>query len=88
MNHWISSKDKWTVAELEERSAYLADQALKIWTYPNTEYKPERRQLEYITLEDDFTVATGKDIAYFRYRDKEIPVSSWVEMYKRVLQYI
>ncbi len=88
MNHWISSKDKWTVAELEERSAYLADQALKIWTYPNTEYKPERRQLEYITLEDDFTVATGKDIAYFRYRNKEIPVSSWVEMYKRVLQFI
>lgn len=88
MNHWISNKDRWTVAELEERSTYLADQALKIWEYPSTEYKPERKELEYITLEDDFTVATGRDIAYFQYRNKEIQVSSWVEMYKCVLQLI
>lgn len=88
MNMWISKKDRWTAAELEERSSHLSDLALKIWAYPRTEYKPQGRQLEYISLEDDFGVATGRDIAYFRYRNEETQVSSWVEMYKQVLQII
>lgn len=43
MNTWIAQKDKWTLAELEERSRYLMGRALTIWAVPITDYKPERK---------------------------------------------
>ena len=46
MNTWIAKKNKWTLAELEERSEYLMSRALSIWAAPVTEYKPEEKQLD------------------------------------------
>lgn len=43
MNTWIAKKDKWTLAELEERSEYLRNRALTIWTLPMTEFQPEQK---------------------------------------------
>ncbi len=42
MNSWIAKQDKWTEAELEERSDMLANRALEIWEYPITSYEPEQ----------------------------------------------
>ena len=53
MNTWIAKKNKWTLAELEERSEYLMGRALSIWAAPVTEYKPEEKQLDTYTLEDE-----------------------------------
>ena len=53
MNTWIAKKNKWTLAELEERSEYLMSRALSIWAAPVTEYKPEEKQLDTYTLEDE-----------------------------------
>ncbi len=85
MNTWIAKKDKWTLAELEERSTMLASKALRIWQSPITEYKPAEKQLDSITLEDD-SLASGRLIARFSYKNTEQPVTSWVEMYQKVLQ--
>ena len=46
MNTWIAKKNKWTLAEMEERSEYLIGRALSIWAAPVTEYKPEEKQLD------------------------------------------
>lgn len=85
MNAYIVKKDKWTLPEIEERSQYLTKRALEIWAAPSTEYKPEEKQLDSCTLDDDFTLS-GRNIIRFSYKNMEQPVISWVEIFQKVLQ--
>lgn len=85
MNTYIAKKDKWTLSEIEERNQYLMNRALEIWEAPLTEFKPEEKQLDYYTLDDD-AVLSGRLIVRFSYKNTEQPVSSWVEMFQKVLQ--
>lgn len=85
MNTYIAKKDKWTLAELEERNQYLMGRALEIWAAPTTVFKPVEKQLDSYTLDDD-TSLSGRQIARFSYKNTEQPVSSWVEMFEKVLQ--
>ncbi|MCI9596764.1 MAG: DUF4268 domain-containing protein [Firmicutes bacterium] len=85
MNTWIAKKDKWTLAELEERSSYLTDRALAIWALPVTEFQPEEKQMDSYTLEDEAEL-TGRLIAKFTFKNTEQPVTSWVEMFQKVIQ--
>ena len=85
MNQLIAQKDKWTLEELEERDKYMVSKALDIWTYPYTAYKPEEKQLDSVTLDDDVNL-TGSQIAKFSYKDSEQAVESWTDMYMRVLK--
>ena len=85
LNTWISKKDKWSLPELEERSEYLKGRALTIWQMPVTEYKPEEKQLDSYTLEDEGEL-TGRLIAKFTFKNTEQPVASWVEMFQKVIQ--
>lgn len=86
MNTWIAKKDRWTLAELEERSSHLTGRALTIWAAPATEYKPAEKQMDSFTLDDDAALLSGRLIARFSYKNLEQPVTSWVEMYQKVLQ--
>lgn len=85
MNTWIAKKDKWTLKELEERNEHLMGRALTIWARPTTAFQPEEKQLDSYTLEDD-EMLSGRLIARFSYKNTEQPVTSWVEMYQKVLQ--
>ena len=85
MNMYIAQKDKWTLAEIEERNQYIMKKALEIWEAPSTDYIPAEKQLDSFTLDDDVDMS-GSMIARFRYGNSEQPVASWVEMYCKVLQ--
>ena len=85
LNMWISKKDKWTLPELEERSELLRGRALTVWQMPVTDYKPEEKQLDSYTLEDESEL-TGRMIARFTFKKTEQPVASWVEMFQKVIQ--
>lgn len=85
MNTYIAKKDKWTLTELEERNQYLIGRALEIWATPTTTFKPAEKQMDSYTLDDDVTLS-GRLIARFSYKNTEQPVSSWVEMFQKVLQ--
>lgn len=85
MNTWIAKRDKWTLSELKERSKYLQVRALKIWEMPATDYKPEEKQLDSYTLEDEGEL-TGRQIAKFTFKNTEQPVASWVEMFQKVIR--
>lgn len=85
MNTYIAKKDKWTLAELEERNQYLMGRALEIWAAPTTTFKPAVKQMDSYTLDDDVSLS-GRLIAHFSYKNTEQPVSSWVEMFQKVLQ--
>ena len=85
MNTWIAKKDKWTLKEIEKRNEHLMGRALTIWARPTTAFQPEEKQLDSYTLEDD-EMLSGRLIARFSYKNTEQPVTSWVEMYQKVLQ--
>lgn len=86
LNQDIAKKDKWTLAELEERDSALTQRALKIWVRPTTDYKPAEKQLDSYTLDDDAETFSGRLIAKFNYKNTEQPVGSWAEMYEKVLR--
>ena len=85
MNTYIAKKDRWNLSELEERNQYLMGRALEIWAAPTTTFKPAVKQMDSYTLDDD-TSLSGRLIARFSYKNTEQPVSSWVEMFQKVLQ--
>ena len=85
MNTYIAAKEKWTLKELEERSSHLTDRALEIWKLPETGYRPEEKQLDSCALDDDVSLS-GRLIARFSYKSAEQPVTSWIEMFERVLK--
>ena len=85
MNSWIAQKDRWTQKELQERSDYLMAWAVKIWATPESDFKPAQKQLDAYTLEDEAEL-TGRLIARFCFKNAEQPVTSWVEMYLKVIQ--
>lgn len=85
MNTWIAKKEKWTLAEIKERNSYLMDRALVIWKFPETDFLPKEKQLDSYTLEDEAEL-TGRLIARFTFKNTEQPVTSWVEMFQKVIQ--
>lgn len=86
LNTYVSKKDKWTLAELRDRNDYLWKRALNIWAFPSTNYKPQEKQLDSYTLDDEASFLSGRQIAKFVYKGIEQPVVSWVEMYTKVLR--
>ena len=86
MNTYIAKKEKWTLTELDERNQYLMGRALEIWLIPSTEFKPEEKQLDSYTLDDDANLS-GRLIARFSYKNTEQPVTSWVEMFRKCCRF-
>lgn len=85
MNTYIAKMEKWTLAELEKRNDYLVSLALKVWMLPETSFKPKEKQLDTISLDDDIDLS-GRLIAKFSYKNTEQPVSSWVDMFIKMIQ--
>ncbi len=86
LNAFVEKQNHWTEAEMKERSRSLTKEALEIWNLPKTEYKPKEKQMDSYTLDDDASALIGRQIARFRYKNIEQPVTSWVDTYQRVLQ--
>lgn len=84
MNKWISDQERWGVRQLTERNDALVSQALTIWSYPETDYVPLKKQDDFITLDDDAEMK-GLDISKYSFRGVEQNVGSWVDMYQQVL---
>lgn len=85
MNQLIAQKDIWTLSELEERNTYLSKRALEIWGIPHTEFKPAEKQMDSYSLDDEADLS-GRVIARFSYKNTEQPVTSWIDMFERVLK--
>ena len=85
LNTWIAAREKWTLEELEERSNMMISRALDIWKIPATTFKPEEKQFDSYSLEDDVDLS-GRDIIRFGYKKIEQPVDSWIIMMERVLK--
>ena len=84
MNQWIATRDRWGVAELEERNTYVQQRALEIWASPITAFRPIEKQLDSYTLDDEIDF-TGRKLARFSYLTMEQPVKNWAEMFESVV---
>ncbi len=85
LNQYIARNDNWALPELEARSGHLMDKALSIWMYPITDFKPEKKQPDSYTLDED-AAFRGRKIIKFSYKNTEQPVASWIDMYERILK--
>ncbi len=60
LNHYIREQDKWTVDEMRERGAQLAQNAVEIWPYP----------------EADMGMVQNKDVAELQARSNRLDLTS------------
>lgn len=86
LNQYIAKFDQWTEKELEIRKKYLSDKALKIWTYPSTNFKPVKKEDDVVSLSEDNGVATGRKITSFLFKDTIYAVSDWAKMMWEMVQ--
>ncbi len=80
LNHYIAQFEKWGEEELELRKAKLSEMALKIWEYPTTSFIPEQKEDDIISLSEDNSVATNREIQYFIFMEERQDVTTWTEM--------
>ena len=85
MNRWISSCNTWGEEELEARNDLVVQQALEIWAFPVTVFKPVEKQLDFFTLDDE-TDMSGRKIASFRYLTLNKFANSWADMFESIVR--
>ena len=85
MNQGIAQKETWGLPELEERSEELCGQALRLWPYVAADFRPVEKPLESCSLDEEYDL-TNRSIARFRWKGEDVPVSSWTDMYVRVMR--
>ena len=87
INHWISKRKQWGLAQLEERSKKLGEKALEIWPMPKSTYKPIIKPLEAYTLAiENANCLVGREIQSFSYKEETHNVATWASMYVAVLK--
>lgn len=83
LNKALHCLEYWNEYEIINRANYLKDRALKIWTFPNSEYQSEEDNLKIFTLnDDDISFAGEKILSYQFMEEKEKTIHSWKDFYK------
>lgn len=86
LNQYIAQFDQWTETELKERNEHLMKKALEIWPYPSTNFAPEQKEDEELSLAEDNAVFTGREITYFLFQGEKRVVPNWTEMMWQVVE--
>lgn len=86
LNQYIAAFDTWTEAELEARKERISEMALKIWKYPVTDFVPERKEEETVSLSEDNDISTGRKISFFEFRGTRADVNDWADMMFKVVE--
>ena len=86
LNQYIAQFDQWTETEMKERNEHLMKKALEIWPYPSTNFAPEQKEDEELSLAEDNAVFTGREITYFLFQGEKHVVPNWTEMMWQVVE--
>lgn len=86
LNKYIADFDQWTETELKQRCEHLMEVALNIWPYPSTNFVPEQKEDELLSLTEDNAVFTGREIMYFVFQGEKHSVINWTEMMWQVAE--
>jgi len=81
LNKFLRNLDYWNENTIIRRANKLKDIALKIWSYPTTEYKSSIIEVYRYNLSEDYNF-TGEKIKSFILMNQEYPVKSWKDFYQ------
>jgi len=86
LNKALHNLEYWNESEIINRANYLKDRALKIWTFPNSEYQSQEDNLKMFTLNDDDVSFAGEKILSYQFmKEKENTIQNWKNFYKIIL---
>lgn len=85
LNKYLRTLENWNEETIIERANQLTSTALKIWTYPKTEYKGQIEESNKFILSDDHDF-TGDKIASFTLLGQDFSVNSWRDFYIKLAQ--
>ncbi|WP_088810343.1 MULTISPECIES: DUF262 domain-containing protein [unclassified Listeria] len=81
LNKLPAHAENWGEEEINQRTEELIEIALKIWTYPQTEFLPTIPENEMIVYNGEQTF-TGYKIKGYRFKDEDYQfVTTWKEFY-------
>ena len=83
INQWVGRKEQWGLPELEERDQLLKNTVIGIWSYPTSNYHPQKKQMDAIALDED-VILTGRVLSKYSFKGAEQPVASWADMYQQL----
>jgi len=81
LNKFLRNLDYWNENTIIRRANKLRDIALKIWSYPTTEYESSIIEAYRYNLSEDYNF-TGEKIKSFILMNQEYPVKSWKDFYR------
>ena len=87
MNQKLTSYDKWTEKELEDRNKEMIKKALNIWPMIRTNFETTKNKRLDISLADDYSL-TGKTIVGYDFLGAYTRVKDWTHMYISIIEYI
>ena len=85
LSQWIDKQDKWTEKELENRSAVLLKEALKIWPMMKTSFKPSKTGTLYSLDEENEFSLHNRKLAKYTFKGSEYITKTWKSMFGNVL---
>ena len=85
LNQFLKTIDSWNETHIIERYELLKNKAIKVWSYPITDYVVRKDDTRIFTLSDE-EVFTWKTILEFSFEDTDYDIESWRDFYERVVK--
>ena len=84
----VTSCDKWTEIELQNRRDEIVATFLRLYPLPQTTFKPLPKPVDEVSLEDETFTPTNRQLKGFRLYDNEYAETTWKDMLLRVVKMI
>jgi len=84
----VTSCDKWTEIELQNRCNEIVATFLRVYPLPQTTFKPLPKPVDEVSLEDETFTPTNRQLKGFRLYDNEYSETTWKDMLLRVVKMI
>ena len=85
MNKQVSECEHWTLKEIKERCASIANQSVSIWPYPTTDFKPLVIEDEFIPIDAEYKFK-GRYIKSYTFNGITTNVDSWADAFTRIVK--
>lgn len=82
----VTSCDKWTEIELQNRCNEIVATFLRLYPLPQTTFKPLPKPVDEVSLEDETFTPTNRQLKGFRLYDNEYSETTWKDMLLRVVK--
>jgi len=84
LNKYLAEQTIWNEDKIKERYKILSEKSISIWSFPKTDYKPQKDETNTYSIWDEDFVATWNMIDSFSFFDTEYKVKSWRDFLEKV----